>query len=409
MNNKLKLYDSINLKSKGSKSIYQEIDKYIQSNYIIRFNEISLSFEIAQKKDLKFETLNESSLLISMVNNGIKVSHPSLKTYLTSDYISSYNPIKNYLENLPFCNKIDYISQFASYVDTDDNLLFSYHLKKWCVRAVLSVFHTDKINKHCIVLANGAQHAGKSTYLNYLIPIELQSYSSENIGIDKDSRIKLCKTFLINLEELDIMGRDVNSIKAFLSQTWVNERLPYADKSTNIPRICSFIGSTNRTEFLNDDTGSVRWIIFNVKGKLNFKYSKEFDINNLWAQAYHLAFQDKSFKSDLTDEDVKVNEKRNEAYMIQTIERELIPTYYEPSLRIEDFRTPTEIVEELRVLGHRLNNQRIGSALTRYNFQRIKHGKRQIYGYLAKPLFKDSPLDLKLLTKLPITTDNANT
>lgn len=395
MNDKLKLYNASKGKSKGKQSVYQEIDKYIQSHYIIRFNEISLTYEIAEKSDLKFENLNESSLLISMVNNGLNASYPTLKTYLRSDYIISHNPIKTYFENLPEWDEKDYISQFASYVNTDDNSLFCYHLKKWCVRAVLSVFYTDKINKHCIVLANGAQHAGKSTYLNYLIPDELQSYSSENIGIDKDSRIKLCKTFLINLEELDIMGRDVNSIKAFLSQTWVNERLPYADKATNIPRICSFIGSTNRTEFLNDDTGSVRWIIFNVIGKLNFKYSLEFDINKLWAQAYHFAFHDKSFKPDLTDEDVKINEKRNEAYTIQTIERELIPTYYKPSLHIEDFRTPTEIVEELRVLGHRLNNQRIGSALTRYNFQRVKHGKRQIYGYLAKPLFKDSPLDLK--------------
>ena len=394
MNDKLKLYDAGGSKS-DNMSIYQEIEKYIQNYYIIRFNEIALTYEIAQKKNLEFDILNESSLLISMVNNGVRVSYPSLKTYLKSDYVISYNPIKNYFERLPNWDGVDYIAQFASYVNTDDNVLFYYHLKKWCVRAVLSVFYTDKINKHCIVLANGAQHAGKSTYLNYLTPEALKPYFSENIDIDKDSRIKLCKTFIINLEELDIMGKDVNSLKAFLSQTWVNERLPYADKSSNIPRICSFIGSTNRTEFLNDDTGSVRWIIFNVIGKLNFKYSQEFNIDNIWTQAYHLAFQDKSFKPDLTDDDVKVNEKRNEAYTIQTIERELIPTYYKPSNAIEDFRTPTEIVEELRVLGHRLNNQRIGSALTRYGFERIKHSKRQIYGYLAKPLFRNSPLDLK--------------
>lgn len=396
MNDKLKLYETNKLEGDRKKTVYQVINNYIQDHFTIRFNEISLTYEIAQKKDFEFEILNESTLLISMVNNGISVSNQTLKTYMKSDYIISHNPIKTYFENLPKWDGIDYISQYASYVNTDDNILFAYHLKKWCVRAVLSVFYTDKINKHCIVLANGAQHAGKSTYLNYLIPDELKSYSSENIGIDKDSRIKLCKTFIINLEELEIMGKDVNSIKAFLSQTWVNERLPYADKSTNIPRICSFVGSTNRVEFLNDDTGSVRWIIFNVIGKLNFRYSQEFNINNLWAQAYYLAFEDKTFKPDLTDDDVKVNEKRNEAYTVQTVERELIPTYYEPSLDIADFRTPTEIVEELRVLGHRLNNQRIGSALSRYGFSRIKHGKRQVYGYLAKPLFKDSPLDLKI-------------
>ena len=389
MNDKLKLYLTSLEKKNQTKSIYEIIDKYIKEHFLIRYNEISLTYEIANMENLKFQLLNESSLLIQMVNDELKVNHQYLKTYLKSDYIMSYNPIKAYLEGLKAWNGVDYIAQYANYVNTEDNTLFCYHLKKWCVRAVLSVFETDKINKHCIVLANGAQHAGKSTYLTYLIPKSLQEYYAENIGVDKDSRIKLCKTFIINLEELEIMGKtDVNALKAFLSQTWVNERLPYADKSTNIPRICSFIGSTNRTELLNDDTGSVRWIIFNVIGKLNFTYKEEFDIDNLWRQAYHLAFYDKEFKPDLTDEDVKINEKRNEEYTIQTIEKEVIATYYQPSTDLEDFRTSTEIIQELHFLNHRLNVQRIGGALSRFKFERIKHSKRQVYGYLAKALFK---------------------
>lgn len=399
MKNKIQLYEIQDNEIQKKRSIYQQIDEYVKRYYIIRYNQIALIYEIARVEELKFEVLNESSLLITMVNAGVKVSYLSLKTYLKSDYVLWYNPLESYFKSLPQWDGLDCIDQYAKYVRTDDDRLFSYHLKKWCVRAVLSVFFTDKINKHCIVLANGEQHAGKSTYLNYLIPEELRAYSAENIGIDKDSRIKLCKAFIINLEELDIMGKDVNSIKAFLSQTWVNERLPYADKSTNIPRVCSFIGSTNRTEFLNDDTGSVRWIVFNVIGKLDFSYSKEFNINNLWSQAYHLAFKDPSFNPDLTVEDVIANEKRNEAYTIQTVERELIPTYYQPSNDMQDFRTPTEIVEELRLLGHKLSNQRIGSALKRFGFCRVKNPKRDVYGYLAKPLFKDSPLDLKITNR----------
>jgi len=386
MSDKIDFYLTESEKPSKKRTVYQIIHEFIQKHYIIRFNEIALIYEISRKDDMKFATLNESSLLISMVNSGLKVSNLALKVYLKSDFVSKYNPIISYLKNLSEWDGVDYISQYANYVNTDDNSLFVYHLKKWCVRAVLSVFYTDKINKHCIVLANGEQHAGKSTYLNYLIPDELRPYSSENINIDKDSRIKLCKTFIINLEELDIMGRDVNSIKAFLSQTWVNERLPYADKSMNIPRVCSFIGSTNRTEFLNDDTGSVRWIVFNVIGRLNFAYSKEFEINKLWSQAYHLAFKESNFASDLTVEDVTTNEKRNEKYAVQTIERELIPRFYIPSNDMADFRTPTEIVEELKSLGHKLNNQKIGSALRRYKFERVKNNKRDVWGYLAKQI-----------------------
>ena len=229
MEEKIKFYDTTGNDNEliNNKSIYQKIDDYIKRHYYLRFNEIALTYEIAHRDNATYKTLNKSSLLISMVNSGIKVRNQALDIYLKSDYVIKYNPIKSYLKSLPDWDECDYITQFSSYVNTDNNELFAYHLKKWCVRAVLSVFYTEKINKHCIILANGEQHAGKSTYLNYLTPKELKPYSSENIGIDKDSRIKLCKVFIVNIEELEVMGKyDVNALKAILSTTWVNERLP---------------------------------------------------------------------------------------------------------------------------------------------------------------------------------------
>ncbi|NMA74235.1 MAG: virulence-associated E family protein [Bacteroidales bacterium] len=398
MERNIDIYEIDSSEKKQKKSVFEELDDFINENFELHYNEIALIYEVRNKKKgkEKFAPLNKSTLLIALVNSGRKVSAQTLDIYLKSDYVVKRNPIIQYFKSLPKWDGYDYITKYASYVHTDDDKQFAYHLKKWCVRAVLSVHNTDRINKHCIVLANGDQHAGKSTYLNYLIPKELKPYSSENIGLDKDSRIKLCKTFIINIEELDIMGKyDVNSLKAYISQTWVNERLPYAERAENIPRICSFIASTNRTEILNDDTGNVRWIVFEVKGRLNFAYSKEFDIDNLWSQAYYLAFNEPDFNPELTIEDVLINEKRNEAYMIQSVEREVIRTYYETSDVMDDFRTATDIVEELKPLGHKLSNRNIGCALTRYKFERIKHSKRGVYGYLAKPLFKVSPLEMR--------------
>lgn len=395
MKRNIDLYEIELSKDETKKSIFQKLDEFISEHFELQYNEIALIYEIRNKEgESRFLPLNKSSLLIALVNAGEKVSLQTLDIYLKSDYVIKANPIISYFKSLPQWDGYDYIGKYASYVHTDDDELFAYHLKKWCVRAVLSVCNVDKINKHCIVLANGEQHAGKSTYLNYLIPKQLKPYSSENIGLDKDSRIKLCKNFIVNIEELDVMGKyDVNSLKAYISQTWVNERLPYAERSENIPRICSFIASTNRTEILNDDTGNVRWIIFDVKGRLNFAYSQEFNIDNLWTQAYHIAFYQSDFNPELTIEDVITNEKRNEAYMIQSVERELIRSYYLHSDSIEDFRTASDIVKELKPLGFNLSNQKIGRALSGCNYKRYKHSKKGTYGYNAKPLFKETPLE----------------
>lgn len=380
-------YDISSRKDSVYDKIHEELGKYFK----IKFNEIALEYEIfdiTTKERLEF---NESSILIHLYREKLNVSPQVFKIYLKSHFVERINPLTEYFENLQTWNGENHIKKYASYVNTDDNELFYNHLLKWAVRAIKTVYFKEAINKHVLVL-EGGQSFGKSYYLNFLCPKELLKYLYTNIGVGKDERIKLAKAIIVNIEELDIMGKyDINAIKALISQVSINERLPYGDKSTLLYRTCSFLASTNRAEFLCDDTGSVRWVIFSVLEKLNFSYSKEFNIDDFWAQAYHIFKYDKEFKSDLTTEEIRVNEIRNERFTIQTVENEYVLKYYSVSKDIEDFKTATEIVTELQVMGQKLNVQKIGSALKKYGFSRVKHAKRQVYGYLAKTKFKNSP------------------
>jgi len=372
-------------------SVYDKIQEELSKYFKIKFNEIALEYEIFDAHTINQIDFNESSLLIHLHREKLNVSPQVFKTYLKSHFVERINPLIGYFENLPPWNGMDYIKKYASYVNTDDNDLFYLQLLKWAVRAVKTVFLKEAINKHVLVL-EGGQGFGKSYYLNFLCPSKLEKYLYTNLGVGKDERIKLAKAMIINIEELDVMGRyDVNAIKALISQVSINERLPYAEKSSLLYRTCSFVASTNRAEFLCDDTGSVRWIIFSVIEKIDFSYSKEFNIDDFWSQAYHIYKCQKDFKSDLTKEEINVNELRNERFTIQTVEIEFVLKYYATSDNVADFRTPSEIVTELQVMGHKLNAQKIGSALKKYNFIRIKHSKRQVYGYLAKTKFRDSP------------------
>lgn len=372
-------------------SVFDKINETLKNKYSIRFNEMSLDYEIRDLKTNEIIEFNESSLLINLSREDITSSMKPLKIYLKSHLVPTFNEIEEYFKTLVWDGK-DHIAKYASYVKTDDDNLYKKHLKKWAVRSIKSIFHNDQINKHCIVLANGDQHAGKSTYLKNLCPKPLEKYYAENIGVSKDDRIKLCKTFIINIEEMDILGKnDINSIKSLISQYTVNERLPFGEKATLLYRKTNFTASTNKLEFLTDDTGSVRWILFDVIGRINFDYSKEFDITNFWAQAYHIYKNQPGFKSDLTIEEVQENELRNERYTVQTKEKEYVLKYYDPTNDISYFRTPTDIVNELSILEQRLSSQKIGSSLKKFGFERVKHPKRQVYGYKAKPKFKGNP------------------
>ncbi len=369
----------------AGKTIFDRTLKYLNAKYSLRFNTISLEFEIKRTSDKKWSDLNLNSLFIELAQSGIDIPVNKLEILVRSHLINQYNPVSEYFESLEEWDGEDHIKNLCSYVKTNDDNAFLYHMEKWFTRAVLCALEKEKINKHCLVLANTIQNSGKSTYLRFFIPRKLMNYLSEDIGLDKDSRIKLCKNLIINLDELSILAKaDINSLKAFISKTHINERLPYARKAEYLERICSFVGSTNKTDFLTDESGSVRWIIFEVTEKINFNYSLEIDIDKVWSQAYFNAYKRKGFNTELTLADISENERRNERFTQMTLEQEMINKFYEPSDNLEEFKTATEVMMDLSTQGIRLNHLRIGRALSSFKFPRVKHPQRQIYGYLIR-------------------------
>ena len=114
----------------------------------------------------------------------------------------------------------------------------------------------------------------------------------------------------------------------------------------------------------------------------------------VWAQAYYLAYHDKNFEPELTQQDIIENEKRNEKYTSLTIEQEMVIKYFEKTENLIYFNTSTEIMTKLIPLGLKLSREKIGKALSGFKFSRIKHPQKQVYGYLAKPKFNISPVEI---------------
>jgi predicted P-loop ATPase len=214
--------------------------------------------------------------------------------------------------------------------------------------------------------------------------LALQNYIAENLSIDKDSRILLCRNLLINLDELSTLSKvEINSLKSLFSKDKINERLPYDRRNSILPRRCSFIGSTNQVEFLNDETGSVRWLCF-IIDEIDWSYSNKVNIDMVYSQAYHL-FKN-GFEYNLTQEEVKENDEYNKQFQIVTSEKELINKFLRPGTKDnhELFWTATDI---LLYLAHITENKVklspviLGKALKMNGFERVKPTIEQVYGY----------------------------
>ncbi len=369
---------------------------YLMEKYDIRYDELGHDFQISFKNENVWEILISNSILIELAQSSIQITPAKLEIFLRSHFIPNFNPIGAYFRSLPDWDGEDHIKALASYLPMLEPGPFLYHFRKWLVRTVKCATEKEYFNKQCLVLVHPEQNSGKSTWCRFLCPPTLSRYFAEDMTTDKDARIQLTRNFIINLDELSILAKkEINALKAYFSKTMINERLPYERKNTTLYRTCSFIGSTNRTTFLNDETGSVRWLCFELTGKIDFRYSTDMDIDKIWAQALHLAYVDKTFNPELTIEDVLENEERNKSYAESSMEEEMICKYYVQSDDTADFRTASEIVIQLSCINVRLNMYNIGRALKARNFKRVKEPKRQVYGYLAKPLFEVSPLELR--------------
>jgi hypothetical protein len=390
--------------------LISRVEEWINSHYEIFFNEVNNRFTGRRIGEPEFEEIKLENLYRNLAKEHLKFAYSDLKIIMRTDFVEKRNPFKLYFEGLGEWDGIDHIGNLTKYVEVveithsiNERDRFERMFRKMFPRMVACALEVA-MNKHCFTLVHEIQSSGKSTFLRWLCPPALMSYYSENIGMSKDDRIGLAENFIINIEELSTMGKhDINETKAMISKETFKERLPYAERTEMLNRRCNFVASTNRIEFLNDETGSVRWVCFQLD-RINWAYKKDIDINKVWAQAYHLAMKT-NFDFQLSRDEINENEEANRAFFIRTPEMDLISKYYVSGTKEEymkykerdafyqgpivKFMTATDIKEDLTTrVGtmERLTTIQIGKAMKFIKCERTKlrEGNDNVYGYFIR-------------------------
>ena len=102
-------------------SLYDKIHEEFSKHFKIKFNEISLEYEIYNINTGARIDFNESSILIHLHREKINVSPQVLKTYLKSHFVERINPLMEYFENLPTWNGKEHIKKYASYINANSS------------------------------------------------------------------------------------------------------------------------------------------------------------------------------------------------------------------------------------------------------------------------------------------------
>lgn len=369
-----------------------KLEAMLLSRYDFRYNEVTQRIQCLDKESEEKEFLNltdylENSILRWLLKKGFNINQTLLRSILRSDFSKNFNPFIEYFKNLPeYDGKTDYISELANFVHTHHDELWHKVLKKWMV-ALVACATTKKVNQTAIIFA-GQQGIGKTTFLINLIPPSLSFYifSGTINPNNKDACIQLSECILINMDELETLNRvEIGSIKQLITEEVIRIRKAYGVNQESLTRRASFVGSVNSMQFLNDMTGSRRFLCFDVS---SIDYKKEINYDGVFSQALHLL--NTGFKYWFDGDEIDEITTNNEQFQIASHEEEALLNYFEPVLlnEAELFLTNTEIFSKLQShsgLGN-LRSRALGLALNKHGFIRLKRNGKQVYAIREKSL-----------------------
>jgi len=235
------------------------------------------------------------------------LSQLNLEEYLTN--IAMKNPInyiKEWITNTIWDGE-DRIDDLCSTINTSHG--YSDELKKliiqrWLVSAVAAAFSKGEFYNRGVLVLQGRQGIGKTSWLANLVSRNLKWFSSRPSldPRDRDAVKQALSYWITELGELEgIFKNDLARLKAFLTLQQDELRLPYGKTYSKFARRTVFCASVNQFEFLVDKTGNSRWWVLPC---VELDYAHKIDMRQLWAQVYILYTAGERWHFNRVEEDI---------------------------------------------------------------------------------------------------------
>lgn len=202
-----------------------------------------------------------------------------------------WHPMKDWVESKPWDGQ-DRFEALAATLPTPTPGLFRTYFRRWLLQTIEAtcgwIVRPDNSQKGLVLVLVGKQRIGKTRWLMSLAPGF--SKMGKNLNLNghnaRDDKHQCLQAAITELGELDATFRksDIAALKAFITEVLDEYRLPYAQTWLRRPRCTSFCGSVNEYTFLNDPTGSGRFLPVEVDGLPQVDHA--IDMQQLWAQVH---------------------------------------------------------------------------------------------------------------------------
>ena len=335
--------------------IMRSIEDFLSRRYELRFNTVKQMTEF-RPNDLRFREWRPLTdrQLKSIVVEEMKECGESwmndLRTYIESAHVQDYNPIHEFLAG---CGRWDgsrnYIEDFARRLPTDYDLWPKY-FHRWFLAMVAQALDLNRDYGNSMVpLLIGEQGYLKTQFCNHILPPVMREYYMKDIKMDNAEQVErvLSRMWLVNIDEYDSKTpREQAKIKRLLTEKNVQVRRMRSDQYTMMPRLCSFIATTNDPTPLPTGDGTRRYLCIEVKGRVDM--TGLIPYQQLFAQAV-TELEDPDCIYWFTAEDEREIQQHNQLFQQESVPEQVLTQYFEPATlhKKEFFWTTTAIQKEL--------------------------------------------------------------
>ena len=330
-----------------------DMETFLSMHYEFRFNVLTgmTEYRVKQEECSGFRVLDErerNTIFMKLKGKMLKCTFSGLLRYIHSSLIEEYHPFKSFLSNLPSWDGRDHVSELA--VRVSDNPLWIKGFHRWMLAVVAQWQGLDTVHANSVapILISTEQGMMKSTFCKSLMPECLQAYYTDRIDMTSEGCLenKLALMGLINMDEFDqIPTNRMAQLKNLMQTPSITIRQAYKKNFRQLPRIASFIGTSNRKDLLTDPTGSRRFLCIEVMRKID---CTSLDINQVYAQLKtELANGERYWFTSEEEQEIQEN---NSPYRQVRPEEELLLSHYRIPMEGEAYEmlSLVEMLNELR-------------------------------------------------------------